>query len=216
MPTRGSPGGLTPSSPHFSTPDGIVIPAARGYAGNMNTLALPLSAHLGLVIAPKAAAPLMLDLAARLALNAPLRVLDGGNQFNAYPVARTIRRYTANLTAVLEAIQLSRAFTCYQMAALLADTLPQPTPTLVLDLLSTFYDENVRLPESQRLLEVCLLRLQQLSRQAPLIISVRPPTACPERTCLLESLQGAVDQVWEIPAPPEPALPAQLMLPDFA
>jgi len=65
-----------------------------------------------------------------------LRVLDGGNRFNVYPVARAVRRYTPNLTASLGRICLSRAFTCYQMAALLAKTPADGLPILVIDLLA--------------------------------------------------------------------------------
>ena len=61
----------------------------------------------------------MLDLAAQLAAHGPLRVLDGGNQFNVYPVARAIRRQTPDLNAALQRIVLSRAFTCYQMVVML-------------------------------------------------------------------------------------------------
>ena len=50
----------------------------------------------------------MLDLAAQLAAHGPLRVLDGGNQFNVYPVARAIRRRTSDLNAALQRIVLSR------------------------------------------------------------------------------------------------------------
>jgi hypothetical protein len=48
-------------------------------------------------------------------------------------------------------VRLSRAFTCYQMLALLAETPAGGPPTLVLDLLDTFYDESVPLHESRRL-----------------------------------------------------------------
>ena len=129
----------------------------------------------------------MLDLAAQLAAHGPLRVLDGGNQFNVYPVARAIRRRTSDLNAALQRIVLSRAFTCYQMVVMLdeAAAAPFPIPTLALDLLATFYDENVTLVESQRLLRGCISRLLQMSQQIPVIVSVRPPAPiCQERTVL--------------------------------
>ena len=46
--------------------------------------------------APHAAAKLMLELSARLSLAGEVRVLDGGNRFNVYPVARAARRYTTS------------------------------------------------------------------------------------------------------------------------
>jgi hypothetical protein len=125
--------------------------------------------------------------------------LDGGNQFNVYPVARAVRRQTADLTAALGRIYLARAFTCYQMSVLLADTPAGCTPILVLDLLSTFYDENVTLSESQRLLAAGLLHLQRLSRTAPVVVSTRPPgMLCADRLPLVEQLTAAADQVWQV------------------
>ncbi len=109
----------------------------------MDALSLPLSNRLLVLSAPHAAVRWMLELAARLALSGPLRVLDGGNRFNVYPVARTIRRYSAELTAALARIELVRAFTCYQLAAMLQEMPADGRPLLVLDMLATFYDESV-------------------------------------------------------------------------
>jgi hypothetical protein len=108
----------------------------------------------------------------------------------------------------LERIQLARAFTCYQMVALLKQTTARPVPTLVLDLLSTFYDESVPAVESRRLLQACILQLQRLNNRAPVAISVRPglPGNRPE---LLDALQSAASQVWALePYVPDP--PARL------
>jgi hypothetical protein len=173
----------------------------------LSNLELPLSNRLVVVAAPQAGGQLMLELAARLALYGRLLVLDGGNQFNAYPVARLIRRHTPDLTAALQNIRLARGFTCYQMAALLAEcSHPQPQgvlhegtgPILVLDLLSTFYDENVRLDEARRLLGTCIGHLQRLSRTAPVVVGARPTHKLnPERRPLFEMLMAAASQVWE-------------------
>ena len=172
----------------------------------MDALTLPLSNHLLVLVAPHAAGTLMLELAARLSLNGRLRVLDGGNRFNIFPVARTIRRYTAELSGALTRIQLSRAFTCYQMAAMLAETPADGLPTLVVDFLSTFYDESVSLAESQRLLEGCMPHLKRLSWQAPLVVSVKPPTPlCAERQLLVELLQEQASQSWTLEPLPAPA-----------
>jgi len=120
----------------------------------MNIISIPMPCGLRLVIARHAAQPRMLELAARLAALGSLRVLDGGNQFNPLPVARTLRSLTLQLEPALAGIRISRAFTCYQALALLEqETLPN-RPVLVLDLLSTFYDESVPLSEARRLLGV--------------------------------------------------------------
>jgi hypothetical protein len=90
------------------------------------------------------------------------------------------------------------------MVALLNQTQAQPIPTLVLDLLSTFYDESVPAVESRRLLQACIGQLQRLNNRAPVAISARPglPGSRPE---LMEALQSAASQVWALePYVPDP------------
>lgn len=172
----------------------------------MDALTLPLSNRLLVLTAPHAAGTLMLELAARLALNGRLRVLDGGNRFNVYPVARTIRRYTAELHGALARIHLARAFTCYQMTAMLAEADTNGLPTLVLDFLSTFYDENVSMAESRRLLDECLRHLKRLSRCAPVVVSAKPPNqVCASRSVLVDQLAGQASQSWTLEPLPVPA-----------
>ncbi len=115
--------------------------------------------------------------------------------------AQELRRHTADLRAALGRIRLSRAFTCYQMAALLEETPAQAQPTLVLDMLSTFYDEDVRIEEASHLLKGCLAELRRLAQAGPLVVSAKqPPEACADRAArasLLEQLRSAAAQVWE-------------------
>ena len=175
----------------------------------MDALSLPLPNQIILLSAPRAAARLMLELSARLALSGELHVLDGGNRFNVYPVARTIRRYTGELTAALARIHLTRAFTCYQAAAMLANLPTDTRPLLALDFLTTFYDESVRLEESQRLLAECIPHLQRLSAAAPVVVSARPPAApYPERLQLIEMLQDTAAGTWQLEPLPAPCTPS--------
>jgi hypothetical protein len=176
----------------------------------VNTIIDPLPGNLLLVVAPRAAGAIMLDLIARLACRGSLRLLDGGNRFDLHgcnlAIARNLRQRSADLPLVLERIQLARAFTCYQMVTLLKETPSHATPTLVLDMLSTFYDENVSTTESQRLLQACISTLQRLNRLAPVAISAQPGPdgARPE---LLLALQSATEQFWTLePHTPSPPL----------
>lgn len=178
----------------------------------MNALLNPTPGRLLLVIAPRAGGAIMLDLIARLACRGPMRLLDGGNCFDVYrcnqAIARALQGQKGQLADVLERIQLARAFTCYQMVALLKQTQAWPIPTLVLDLLSTFYDESVPAIESRRLLQACIVQLQRLNNLAPVAISVRPGLTG-SRPELLEALQSAASQVWALePYVPDP--PARL------
>mgnify|MGYP001013409809 FL=1 len=169
-----------------------------------------------LVMGEHAASNWMWELSAWLALQGNLRVLDAGNRFNAYPVAQAIRRQHQNPRVVLERIRLSRAFTCYQVDVLLEEWLPQPHPTLVFDLLATFYDENVNLPESQRLLRQVIWRLQQLSKLAPAVASTSlPATISDERMVLYAMLQAQARELrlqMELYAVDRAQLPAPMSL----
>ncbi len=158
-----------------------------------------------LIIGPYAASNAMLTAAARLALLAPLRVVDGGNRFNARAVARILRELNApDLYAALSRIRLARAFTCYQLLALLEETLPSSHPTLAIDLLDTFYDESAPLFERRRLIKNCLLCLRNLSQLAPVVVSVRPPApGQSDPTGLLETVQQAADLLWFQEGAPE-------------
>ena len=161
------------------------------------------------LIAPHAASQAMLTLAARLAQRGPLRVLDGGNRFNAYIVARALRRSSQDdPVQALERIRVARAFTCYQMKAMLEGTPPLAIPTLVIDLLDTFYDESEPLPERRRLAQSCAAHLRRLSQAAPVVVSLRPPPPPQsDPTGLLDILREAADMAWlQEAAPPASAL----------
>ena len=165
------------------------------------------SGQIMAVLAPSAGRSLMLETAARFSLHGPVKVLDGGNHFNAYIVARSIRHFTADIDSALSDISLARAFTCYQMEALLSDAalqihhLPEnahPPVMLVFDLLATFYDENVNLIERQRLLALCRRYFKVIAARSPLLISLRPaqPTR-PDQQSLLDEMLGFVDNLWQ-------------------
>jgi hypothetical protein len=171
----------------------------------MDTLALTISNHLYVVIGRQAASERMLDLAARLALRGPLVLLDCGNRANPYPLVKELRRLTPDPLQALGNIHSARAFTCYQVVALLEQALSQGSlgrPVLIFDLLSTFYDENVTLGECRRLLEGCLERIDAASRLAPVVVSARREMIkLPERAVLLERICEAASraggEIWE-------------------
>lgn len=141
---------------------------------------------------------------ARLAFAGPLLVLDGGNSFQAHRIARLLRSQTEDLHAVLNNIVVARAFTCYQVVSLLAGTPATPVPILVLELLDTFQDENVRLEERQRLLVETIAHLRRLSRRAPLAVSAAPALTS-DGAALLNALEDACDGAWRLESMPPPA-----------
>ncbi len=172
------------------------------YPVGMNTLPDLITGQVLLLVAPHAARQAMLALAARMADNGPLRVLDGGNQFNAYLVAREVRRERLEGGDALNRITLARAFTCFQMEALLAAQTAAVTPVVILDMLATFYDENVPFGEREWLFRRCAAHLARLRGQVPVAISARPPRAGqPEGIQLLTMLEESADRVWNLETP---------------
>lgn len=157
----------------------------------------PLAGNLVLIVASaRITRGILTNITVRLALNGPVAVFDGGNCFNAYKVARAIRRQTGDLENMLKRIQYARAFTCYQMLALLAQSPAASFPTVVPGFLTTFYDENVDVSEAQRLLQESILHLRRLSQDAAVVAFADPPAGRPERIVLLERLQEAVENVY--------------------
>jgi len=153
-----------------------------------------------LVAGPRTIRKTMSTFVARLAERGPVRVLDCGNQFNAYYVARQVRGHFD----VLQRISVSRAFTCYQVVATLEKATCGQAPFIMLDLLSTFYDENVNFAERRRLLERCISQITRLSTQSGGAISIHPPAIVSlEAEQLFAILSDAAPELWsqELPAP---------------
>jgi hypothetical protein len=157
---------------------------------------------LVVVYAPQAAREESSVIAAQLALRGEVTVLDGGNRFQAYRVAHLIRRHTPDVSTAVNRLYIRRAFTCYQMLALLENTPSLKQPHLILDLLGTFYDDHVPTHEAGRLLEACLRQLERLQNLAPVAITLAPPPV-EERAFLVEQIYARADQLFtlELPLP---------------
>ena len=107
-----------------------------------------------------------------------------------------------------------RAFTCYQLAALLealetpaiaqrrellADT-QGSAPLLVLDLLATFGDQGVALRERRRLLSACLSHLKRLAGEGrPVGVWLRARSVAPEELLEFQTrVERAAGRVWRL------------------
>ena len=147
------------------------------------------------------------QLVAELTLQGPLTILDGGNRFQPYRVAHLLRQKTADVNSIAKRIFIRRAFTCYQMLALLEDTPAFRQPYIILDFLATFYDDHVPAHEARRLLDCCLAQIEGLRAFAPVLITLAPPIV-PERAFLIEMVCARADQVLlqETPTPAETQL----------
>jgi len=149
------------------------------------------------------------ELSAELALRGSVTVLDGGNCFPFYRFARLIRSRSFEGAIAAKRLFIRRAFTCYQMLELLSSSPALDQPYLVLNLLATFYDEQIPEREVRRLLDACLVEVNRLSMRAPVMISLSPPQL-PERAHLAEQICQTADHsfILDEPAPEfvQPAL----------
>jgi hypothetical protein len=173
----------------------------------MNILPTLYKNRVIVICAQHAAKDQITTLTAELAVHGAVTILDGGNRFAAYQTVRMLRKLTTDLVAASNRIFIRRAFTCYQMLALLESTPPLQQPCIILDLLAAFYDENVQLREARRLLDRCILQLQRLKLTGPVVVTLAPPL--PERSELYELIRSRGDQLIDIEVPfPVMAQPA--------
>ncbi|MCA9923555.1 MAG: hypothetical protein KC421_14350 [Anaerolineales bacterium] len=136
----------------------------------------------------------VLEVIARLALSHPVQVIVGGNRFDAHQLARIIRGHTVHLDQTLARIQQARPFTCFQAIKLLEET-ESTTPLIIIDMLTTFYDENISDLESMRLTAIAVTHLQRIGQQAPVLVTLRPLTAS-TRPGLIKQIQTIADNVY--------------------
>ena len=179
------------------------------YPENMEIIPALKPGALIVVFAKHAACNEMSHVAAELALRGPLTVLDSGNRFQAYRIAHLLRKHTTDIYTAAQRLFIRRAFTCYQMLALLENTPTLRQPYLVLDLLGCFYDEQIRPQETIRLLEACMRQITRLQQAAPVAVTLGQPKL-EERTFLVEKVCAQADRIFieEVPGPQEaqPAL----------
>lgn len=95
--------------------------------------------------------------------------VDGGNRFDPYAISRAAQALGGSGAEALARIRVSRAFTCYQLEALLARRLPTALErfdarlALVLGLPETFADADVPYAEACRVFRNCLAALRRIA-----------------------------------------------------
>lgn len=153
--------------------------------------------------------------AAHVLLNGrTVALVDGTNRFDAYYLAEFARRHAGVGTEgrrmtpedFLNNIFVSRAFTCYQMEAVITERLPAfvrrtgAPVVIVFGLLDTFYDEQAPLFEVKagvrRMVEA--LRALRGENIAVLLASTDVHPASKERNGLFPSLMSVMDEVYHV------------------
>jgi hypothetical protein len=141
----------------------------------------------------------------------PVTVVDGTNRFDVYYLAEFARSVASrgggsDPGRFLEKIFVSRAFTCYQMEAVITERLPafvrrSRSPIVVIfGLLDTFYDEQAPLFEVQASLQRVIAALRTLRQEniSVLLASVDVKLAARERNALFPRLLAAMDRVYHV------------------
>jgi hypothetical protein len=129
-----------------------------------------------------------------LALAGPVKVLIGGRHYDHYGVNYALAVVSPYYEHILNAhIRLSRAETCYQMVELLSRTQTDVIPSLVLDLLTPFYDESIPDGEINQLLFEAILALKRLSQNAAIAVSAHSDGNRPNLLKVLENTLSRVE-----------------------
>lgn len=133
---------------------------------------------------------LLVDIA-HLAYSDELVVLDCGRKYDPSIVARAAR----GRKEIIDRVKVQRAFTCHEASILIERTPTQNKPIVILDFLTTFQDENIKINTRKYLLENSLRHIQRLSQSAGVAVSVNHPPTSSDAIPLFERLQSATSHI---------------------
>lgn len=128
---------------------------------------------------------------ATFAEHSPLIVLDCGRQYDVSIIAHAAH----GQEEVVDPIDIQRGFICSETARLIQEMPAGKTPILILDLLSTFYDESININTRKSHFISVLFHLRRLSRGAGLAVIVSPPPPPFEANFLFTRLADAASRV---------------------
>lgn len=121
--------------------------------------------------------------------------IDGGNTFRLYQIARLARLHQLHPKQTLERIYLSRAFTAYQMTALILEKLTETVKrydaklVIVSDVAGFFLDKDVQEYESRRVYSQVLAFLSNFAKENNIIlIATYPPHQQTKRNDFLHAV----------------------------
>ncbi len=124
--------------------------------------------------------------------------IDGANTFRLYQTTRLARLCQLDPKQVLDRIYISRAFTAYQMTALIMKQLEETVKTydskliIISDIAAMFLDKDVEEQEAKRIYSQVTNRLQNFVRETQTIVIVTyPPHDESPRNNYLKALTSA-------------------------
>ena len=110
----------------------------------------------------------------------PVVLVDGANAFNPYLLSDAARAQGLDHLGVLDAVHLSRVYTCHQLEALLTERLQlaiaafRPGAVLCLGLLDPLHDEDVPATEATRIFRRLAAAIAETAPRLPIL------AACPD------------------------------------
>ncbi len=143
------------------------------------------------------------SLAIGAAARQPLAVIDGAMRFNSYMLSRIATALGIPAKALLRQTHVTRSFTAFQTEAAVTDKLLRflastPCPVvIVLGLLDTYYDEQVKPHECRQSLDRVLQTLRSLTARniQVLIADVETSAAPPGKEALFDVVREAAEVV---------------------
>jgi hypothetical protein len=121
--------------------------------------------------------------------------IDGGNTFRLYQVARLARLHHLDPKQTLERIYLSRAFTAYQMTALILEKLKETVKlydaklVMISDIAGFFLDKDVQEYEARRVYSQVMAYLSNFAKENNIVlIATYPPHKENKRNSFLQAV----------------------------
>jgi len=136
----------------------------------------------------------------------PLVVIDGAMRFNSYRLSTIAQRLKLPPKEVLHRTYITRSFTAFQTEAAITTKLPRflqthPCPLVViLGLLDTYYDEQIKARECQQSLQRILRALRTLTARNihVLIVDVEVAVPPPGKEMLFQLVHHSSDVVMRL------------------
>lgn len=109
--------------------------------------------------------------------NSSVIFVDGGNTFNPYSISAVAREFGLDPKSALERVIVSRAFTAYQLSALVLETLEAALKhyksklVLISDIISLFLDQDVPTREAVEIFSKIMFHLADLATRRSIIVA---------------------------------------------
>ena len=168
----------------------------------MNTLSnlpsnITRSRGLALLLTVDKARSNLTEFIAAQIITGPLFVISGSEWLPAFELTRILRSQTLEVKETLNHLHTVRASTCFRLFDSLANIPSNGEPILLLDVLHTFYDEDISLRVRLFKLRECCRQLKRLALYRPVIL-VTQEMPIEEYEKFIPALRSIADRVFTL------------------